>query len=156
MLRAFNYGYFNQYLIHLHLPGSHLNDVHRICMIIILMRDNVITHLNDVLVGERLVGFIVLRVLEEDLVHVRGGALVQLVARAEDDQRDLTVAQHWQLVRLLHHAKLAFVKRHLKYFGCFKTLPEKFDENIELNYYCLSICQKQYLCLKPQFQSLNL
>ena len=100
--------------------------------------------------------FIVLRVLEEDLVHVCRGVLVQLVAGAEDDQRDLAVAQHRQLVRLLHHTKLAFVKRHLKYFECFKTLRGNFDENIELNYYCLSICQKQYLCLKSQYQSLNL
>ena len=45
-----------------------------------------------------------------DLVHVRAGVLVQLVARAEDDQRDLAVAQHGQLVSLLHHAKLPFVE----------------------------------------------
>ena len=45
-----------------------------------------------------------------NLVHVGAGVLVQLVARAEDDQRDLAVAQHRQLVSLLHHAKLPFVE----------------------------------------------
>ena len=75
-----------------------------------------ITHLNDVLVREWLMRLIVLCVLEEDLVHVGGGILVQLVAGAEDDQRDLTVAQHGQLVRFLHNTKLSFVKRHLNCF----------------------------------------
>ena len=68
------------------------------------------SYLDDILVGERLVGLVVLRVLEEDLVHVGAGVLVQLVARAEDDERDLAVAQHRQLVSLLHHAKLPFVE----------------------------------------------
>ena len=49
-------------------------------------------------------------VLQQNLVHVSAGVLVQLVARAEDDQRDLAVAQHRQLVSLLHHAKLPFVE----------------------------------------------
>jgi hypothetical protein len=40
--------------------------------------------------------------------------LVQLVGRAEDDERDLAVAQHAQLVGLLHHTELALVERHLK------------------------------------------
>ena len=68
------------------------------------------SYLDDILVGEGLVGLVVFRVLEEDLVHVSAGVLVQLVARAEDDQRDLAVAQHGQLVSLLHHAKLPFVE----------------------------------------------
>ena len=56
---------------------------------------------------------VVLGVLEEDLVHVGGGVLVQLVGGAEDDEGDLAVAQHRQLVRLLHHAELALVERDL-------------------------------------------
>ena len=49
---------------------------------------------------------VVLGVLEQHLVHVRAGVLVQLVGAAEDDERDLAVAQHRQLVRFLHHAEL--------------------------------------------------
>lgn len=56
---------------------------------------------------------IVLGVLEQHLVHVRAGVLVQFVAATEDYQRDLAVAQHRQLVRLLHHAELPFVEGHL-------------------------------------------
>jgi len=73
------------------------------------------THLDDILVGEGLVGFVVLGVLEENLVHVGARVLVQLVARAEDNQRDLAVAQHRQFVRLLHHAEFPLVKGHLSH-----------------------------------------
>ena len=72
------------------------------------------THLDDVLVGEGLVGFVVLGVLEEDLVHVSARVLVQLVARAEDYQGDLAVAEDGQLVRLLHDAEFSLVERHLR------------------------------------------
>ncbi len=75
------------------------------------------THVDDVLVGERLVRLVVLGVLEQHLVHVCGGVLVQLVGRAEDDEGDLAVAQHAQLVRLLHHTELALVERHLGGIG---------------------------------------
>ena len=71
------------------------------------------TDLYDVLVGQGLVRLVVLRVLKQHLVHVGAGVLVQLVARAEDDQRDLTVTQHGQLVGFLHHAEFSFVKSHL-------------------------------------------
>ena len=60
---------------------------------------------------------IVLRVPYEDLVHVCGGVLEQPVVAAEDDEGDLAVAQDAQLVRLLHHAKLALVERNLKKKG---------------------------------------
>lgn len=50
------------------------------------------THLDYVLVCQRLVRLIVLGVLEQHLVHVRAGVLVQFVAAREDDQRDLAVA----------------------------------------------------------------
>lgn len=70
-------------------------------------------NLNDVLVGEALVGLIILCVFEQDLVHVRGGILVQLVAAAEDDEGDLAVTQYAQFIRFLHHAKLALVESHL-------------------------------------------
>ena len=59
-------------------------------------------------------GLIVLSVLEEDLVHIGAGVLVQLVARAEDNEGDLTVTEHGQLVGLLHDAELSLVKRHLR------------------------------------------
>ena len=59
-------------------------------------------------------GLVVLGVLEEDLVHVGGRVLVQLVGGAEDDEGDLAVAQDAQLVGLFHHAELALVERHLR------------------------------------------
>ena len=71
------------------------------------------THVNDVLVGERLVGFVVLGILEEDLVHVGRSVLVKFVRRAEDDQRDLAIAQDAQLVSLFHDSELSFVERYL-------------------------------------------
>ena len=64
-------------------------------------------YLQDVRVGAALVRLAVLRVLEQHLVHVRAGVLEQAVGAVEDDEGDLTVAQHAQLVRLLHQAKLA-------------------------------------------------
>lgn len=73
------------------------------------------THLDNILVGEGLVGFVVLGVLEENLVHVGARILVQLVARTEDNQRDLAVAQHRQFIRLLHHAEFPLVKGHLSH-----------------------------------------
>lgn len=73
------------------------------------------THLDNILVGEGLVGFVVLGVLEENLVHVGARILVQLVARTEDNQRDLAVAKYRQLVRLLHHAEFPLVKGHLSH-----------------------------------------
>lgn len=73
------------------------------------------THLDDILVGKGLVGFVVLGVLEKNLVHVGARVLVELVARAEDNQRDLAVAQHRQFVRFLHHAEFPLVKGHLSH-----------------------------------------
>jgi len=61
------------------------------------------------------VGFVVLGVLEENLVHVGARILVQLVARTEDNQRDFAVAQYRQFVRLLHHAEFPLVKGHLSH-----------------------------------------
>lgn len=52
-------------------------------------------------------------VLEENLVHVGAGVLEQLVVGVEDDDGDLAVAQHAQLVRLLHQSELSFGERHL-------------------------------------------
>ncbi len=48
------------------------------------------------------------------LVHVCAGVLVELVAGGEDDEGDLAVAEHGQLVRFLHHAKLPLVEGHLR------------------------------------------
>lgn len=63
--------------------------------------------LDDVTVRPAFVWFVVLRVLEQDFVHVCARILEQLVRAVEDDECDLTVAKHTQLVRLLHEAKLA-------------------------------------------------
>ena len=71
-------------------------------------------HLDDVLVGEGLVRLVVLRVLEEHLVHVGAGVLVELVARAEYDQGDLTVTEHRQLIGFLHNSEFSLVECHLR------------------------------------------
>lgn len=70
-------------------------------------------HLHDVRVRPALVRFVVLRVLEQHLVHVRAGVLEQLVGVVEDDERDLAVTEHAQLVRLLHQPELALGECHL-------------------------------------------
>ena len=72
-----------------------------------------LVYLNDVSIGPALVRLVVLCVFEQDLVHVGAGVLEQLVGAVEDDQGDLAVAQHAQLVRLLHQAKLSLCKRNL-------------------------------------------
>lgn len=69
--------------------------------------------LDDVAVGATLVRLIVLGVLEQNFVHVSAGILEQLVCAVEDDQGDLAVTEHTQLIGLLHQAKLALRKRHL-------------------------------------------
>jgi len=66
--------------------------------------------INDVLVGQGLVGLVVLSVLEEHLVHVGAGVLVELVAAAEDDESYFTVAQDRELVSFFHHTKLSLVE----------------------------------------------
>ena len=72
------------------------------------------SHLHDVGVCPALVRLVVLRVLEQHLVHVGAGILEQLVGAVEDDQRDLTVTEHAQLVRLLHQPKFPLCKCHLE------------------------------------------
>lgn len=67
-------------------------------------------YLDDVLVGERLVRLVVLGVLEQHLVHISTGVLVELVAGAEDDEGDLAVAEDGELVGLLHHAELPLIE----------------------------------------------
>ncbi len=52
-------------------------------------------------------------ILEEDLVHVCGGVLEELVVRVEDDDGDLAVAEDAQLVGLLHEAELPLREGHL-------------------------------------------
>lgn len=70
-------------------------------------------YLEDVGVGAALVGLTVLRVLQEHTVHVRAGILEEAVGAVEDDKSNLTVAEHAQLVGLLHQPKLPFGKCHL-------------------------------------------
>ena len=52
-------------------------------------------------------------VLEEDLVHICAGVLEQLVVGVEDDDGDLAVAKHGELVRLLHQTELPLCEGHL-------------------------------------------
>ena len=70
-------------------------------------------YLQDVRVGAALVGLAVLCVFQQHLVHVGAGVLEEAVGAVEDDEGDLAVAQHAQLVRLLHQAELALGEGHL-------------------------------------------
>ncbi len=72
------------------------------------------THLNNVRVGPALVWLIVLSVFEQHFVHICAGILEQLVSTVEDDEGDLAVTQHAQLIGFLHQAKLSLCKRHLE------------------------------------------
>lgn len=74
-------------------------------------------YLNDVCVGPALVRLIVLCVFKQDLVHVSAGILEQLVGVVEDDQSDLAVTQHTQLVGFLHQTKLSLCECHLRQNG---------------------------------------
>jgi hypothetical protein len=58
--------------------------------------------------------FLIVNVASFYLVHVCAGVLVELVAGGEDDECDLAVAEHGQLVRFLHHAELPLVEGHLR------------------------------------------
>ena len=57
---------------------------------------------------------VVLGVFEQDFVHVGRGVLVQFVAAAEDDEGDLAVAQHRQLVGLLHQPEFPLGECYLQ------------------------------------------
>jgi len=67
----------------------------------------------NILVCLGLVGLVVFCVFEQDLVHIGAGVLEQLVVRVEDDDRNLAVAEHGQLVRLLHQTELSLCEGHL-------------------------------------------
>lgn len=71
-------------------------------------------HLDDVSIGAALVRLVVLGVLEQHLVHVGAGVLEQLVGVVEDDEGNLAVAQHAQLIGLLHQPKLPLGEGHLQ------------------------------------------
>jgi len=68
---------------------------------------------HDVLVGLGLVGLVVLCILEQDLVHVCGSVLEQLVMGVEDDDGDLAVAKYGQFVSLFHQPKLPLCECNL-------------------------------------------
>ena len=70
-------------------------------------------NLNDVVISSGLMRFVVLGVFEQDFIHVGGSVLEQFVAAAEDDEGDLAVAQHRQLVRFLHEPELSLGERDL-------------------------------------------
>lgn len=71
------------------------------------------SHLYNVVVSSRLMRLVIFGVFEQHFVHVCGGVLEQLVGAAEDDQSDLAVAQHRQLVGFLHQTELALGECHL-------------------------------------------
>lgn len=71
-------------------------------------------YLYDVFVRQWFVGLVVFGIFEKHFVHVSASILVQFVARTEDYEGDLAVAQHAQLVRFLHDAELALVERNLQ------------------------------------------
>ena len=75
------------------------------------------THVHDVRVGPALVWLVVFGVFKQNFVHVGAGVLKQLVSAVEDDEGDLTVAQHAQLVRFLHQTKLTLGECHLQKRG---------------------------------------
>ena len=70
-------------------------------------------YLEDIGVGAALVGLTVLRVLQEHAVHVCAGILEEAIGAIEDDEGDFTVAEHAQLIGLLHQPKLPLGKCHL-------------------------------------------
>lgn len=72
------------------------------------------THLHNVRVGPALMWLIVLSVFEQHFVHICAGILEQLVGTVEDDEGNLTVTQHAQLIGFLHQAKLSLRKCHLE------------------------------------------
>ena len=77
--------------------------------------DTGLTHLDNVFIGQRLVGFVVLGIFEKYLVHVRAGVLIEFVARAEDYEGYLAVAEDGKLVSLFHHSEFTFVERNLRF-----------------------------------------
>lgn len=52
-------------------------------------------------------------IAHERLVDVVAAKLVELAVGVEDDERNLALAQHAQLIGLLHQPALAFLQRHL-------------------------------------------
>ena len=93
-------------------------------------------HLDDVVVSSRLMRFVILRVLEQHFVHVGRRVLEQLVGATEDDQGNLTIAQHRQLVGLLHQAELALGERHLPF-----RQPQGADAKINGKYQLNETCK---------------
>lgn len=87
-----------------------------------------VTHLHNIGVGPALMGLIVLGVFQQDLVHICAGVLEQFVGAIEDDQGNLTVTQHTQLVRLLHQAELSLCECHL---GRNKNTPKETKDQLQ-------------------------
>lgn len=70
-------------------------------------------YLNDVCVGPAFVRLIVLCVFEQHFVHVSAGILEELVWVIENDEGDLAVTQHTELIGFLHQTKLSFGEGYL-------------------------------------------
>jgi hypothetical protein len=104
-----------------------------------------LAHLNDVLVGERLMWFIVFSVLEEYFVHICASILVQLVGAAEDDKCNFTVTKNTQFISLLHHAKLPLVEcyLHIQTIGNISAVVLQLHAASE---YCTYAYMDIYLC----------
>jgi hypothetical protein len=77
------------------------------------LNDCILQYLQYVFVGLADHGVIVLGVLQQDLVHVRAGILVQLVVGCENNERNLTITEYTQLISLFHQAKFSLGECHL-------------------------------------------
>ena len=64
------------------------------------------SHLEDIGIGSTFVWFVIFGIFQQNVIHVIAGVLEEFVVGIEDDQRDLTVTQHAQLVGFLHQTKL--------------------------------------------------
>lgn len=76
-------------------------------------------YLKNVSVRFGLVRFVVLRVLEQNAVHIGRGVLKEFVIAVEYDNHNLALAQHTQLVRFLHQTEFALCERHLLFLFLF-------------------------------------
>lgn len=78
------------------------------------------TYIDDVFVCSAFVWLIILRVLEQNFIHVSTSVLEQFIGTVENNQGNLAVAQYTQLISFLHQAKLSLCKRHLQNTDMYK------------------------------------
>lgn len=74
-------------------------------------------YLKDIRVGAALVRLTVLGVFEQHPVHVAARILEEALRAVEDDQGNVAVTKHAQLISLLHQSELALGESHLQHRG---------------------------------------